>query len=82
MQMLHAVMGNMQKPVYQEINTLCKSIGRVSFSWSFDQEKSSLHRCIILSQTKNIEKVLFKFLSEEFVHLLYLFKFSIAQQLI
>ena len=38
-----------------------KSIGRVSISWSCDQEKS---RCVILSQTKNIEKVLFKFFSE------------------
>ena len=48
--------------LYQEIDTLGKSIGRGSFSWSYDQDKSSLQRCVILSKTKSIEKVLFKFL--------------------
>ena len=28
----------------------------------YDQEKYNLHKCLILSQTETIEKVLFKFL--------------------
>ena len=44
--------------VYQEIYTPRKSIERLLFSWSYDQEKHNLHKCVILSQTKNIEKVL------------------------
>ena len=50
---------------------------------SYGPGKHNWHKCVILSQTKNIEKVLFKccFLVE-FVHLFVLFKFPKAQQLI
>ena len=47
---------------------------RVWKAWSYNQEKCNLHKCVILSQTKNIEKVLFKFLLWEFVHLCVLFQ--------
>ena len=69
--------------LHQEIDTLRKSIGRVWFSWSYDQKKSTLCKCVILSQIENIENLLFKFLSfGQFVHFFVLFKFPKVQQLI
>ena len=67
--------------VYQEIDTFRKSIGRVSFSWRTTR-KSSLCKCIILSQNKNIENILFKFLWGDLFTYFFLFKFPKAQQLI
>ena len=59
--------------VYQEIDTLRKSIGRVPLSWSYDQENGSLCKFKILSQTENIERYCLSFFLGEFVHLFVLF---------
>ena len=38
-------------------------VGKFIFPMQYNQEKCNLHnKCIILSQTKTIEKVMFKFL--------------------
>ena len=69
----------MPESVVTGFSTPRKSIERVSF---YDQEKDSLRKCVILSQTKNIEKALLKLLLGEFVHLFDLFKFPKTQQII
>ena len=57
-------------------------IGKFIFPKQYDQEKCNLHKCIILSKTKTIEKVMFKFLFFwEFVLLFGLIKSPKAQQL-
>ena len=56
--------------------------GKFIFPKQCDQEKCNLHKCVLLSQIKNIEKVMFKFLFWEFFHLFVLFEFPKAQQLI
>ena len=37
-------------------------IGKFIFPKQYNQEKCNLHKCIILSQAKTIEKVMFKFI--------------------
>ena len=55
-------------------HTIIIVIGKFIFPEQYDQEKCNLHKCIILSQTKTIEKVMFKFLFFEklFTYLFYL----------
>ena len=57
---------------------------RVQYPWIIQPGPAYLGKCVILSQTKNIEKVLFQFLFlvGGFVLLFVLFKFPKAQQLV
>ena len=56
-------------------------IGKFIFPKQYNQEKCNLHKCVILSQTKNIEMVMFVSFLRIF-HLYILFISSKAQQFI